>query len=123
VRADLTNTVDMAIDGDVFVLVLDGQVWRFTLGKPLPFPRTDLDKPMPNPASIFTNQAVQSVYVVDAANKRIVQFSKEGVFQRQFRYAGFDGAFDSLKNVFVDEERSVMYITSGDKLYLARIPR
>jgi len=63
------------------------------------------------------------VYVVDAANKRIVQFSKEGVFQRQFRYAGFDGAFDSLKNVFVDEERSVMYITSGDKLYLARIPR
>jgi len=98
-------------------------VWRFTLGKPLPFPRTDLDKPMPNPASIFTNQAVQSVYVVDAANKRIVQFSKEGVFQRQFRYAGFDGAFDSLKNVFVDEERSVMYITSGDKLYLARIPR
>jgi DNA-binding beta-propeller fold protein YncE len=123
VRADLTNTVDMAIDGDVYILVLDGQVWRFHLSKPLTFPRTDLDKPMPNPASIFTSEAAQSVYVVDAANKRIVQFSKDGVFQRQFRYAGFDGAFDSLKAVFVDEEHSVMYITSGDKLYLARIPR
>jgi|GEM_PF-619005 len=123
VRADLTNTVDVAIDGDVYVLVLDGQVWRFRLGKILPFPRSDLDKPTPNPASLFTSEAAQSVYVVDAANKRIVQFSKEGVFQRQFRYAGFDGAFDSLRNVFVDEERSVMYITSGDKLYLARIPR
>jgi hypothetical protein len=123
VRADLTNAVDVAIDGDVYVLVLDGQVWRFRLGKPVPFPRTDLDKPMPNPAAIFTSEAAQSVYVVDAANKRIVQFSKEGAFQRQFRYAGFDGAFDRLKNVFVDEQRSVMYITSGDKLYLARIPR
>jgi len=123
VRADLTNAVDMAIDGDVYILVLDGQVWRFRLGKILPFPRSDLDKPTPNPASLFTSEAAQSVYVVDATNKRIVQFSKEGVFQRQFRYAGFDGAFDSLRNVFVDEQRSVMYITSGDKLYLARIPR
>ncbi len=128
---DLTNVVDMAIDGDIYLLGLDGRIQRFRGGQSLPFPLVDLDKSMSNPASIFATPESKAVYVVDPGNKRIVQLGKEGGFQRQFRYggpdggtdAGKDGLFDALRSVYVDEARGRMYITSGKKLLVADIPK
>lgn len=120
---DLTNMVDMAIDGDIYLLGLDGRIQRFRGGLALPYTQPDLDRPMTNPASLFTAPEVKSLYVVDPANQRIVQLGKEGGFQRQYRYSGKDGAFDALRGVYVDEEQGRMYLTSGKKVLVATIPR
>jgi hypothetical protein len=120
---DLTNMVDMAIDGDIYLLGLDGNISRFRAGLAATYAMPEMDTPMTNPASLFNTPDTSSVYVVDPANKRIVQLGKEGGFQRQFRYGGKDGAFDALRSVYVDETAGLMYITSGKKVLVAAIPK
>ncbi len=122
-NVDLTNMVDIAIDGDVYLLGLDGKIQRFRGGLALPYTQPDLDVPISNPAGLFTSPNVNSLYVVDPGNKRIVQLGKEGGFQRQYRYGGKDGAFDALRSVHVDEQQGLMFVTSGKQVLAVSIPR
>ena len=117
---DLSTGVDMAIDGHVYVLLAGGEVVKFLRGEKQPFPMTGLDVPLKNPRAIFCTEAVESVYVVDAGEQRIVQFSKDGVFQRQFRYGGREepGLFKDLRDVSVVEgpELARVYVLAHNRL-------
>lgn len=125
VEVDLTGAVDMAIDGDVYVLYGSGQIRKFRAGEPVEFALSGLDAPLSNPTAIYTapDELAQYIYVADAGNQRIVQFSKQGVFLRQFKpRAGEATVFDKLQAIFVDEIGGKMYILNGNDLYGANVP-
>jgi hypothetical protein len=61
------------------------------------------------------------VYVSDAGNQRIVQFSKTGEFIRQL--LGTDAMhMDDLRSLYVDEVTEELFFINGSGLYLARLP-
>ena len=62
------------------------------------------------------------VYVADAGNRRVVQFSKEGEFLRQFRAAEGSTEMDQLRGLFVDEERGRMFLMNGNSLLVSPMP-
>jgi hypothetical protein len=123
IDVDLAGVVDMAIDGYIYLLYADGRIVKFMGGELAPFEQTELDEPLRGPTAIFTSpdEETKFLYVADAGNRRIVQFSKEGQFIRQFR-AAEAGFFDQLKSLHVDEIGSKFYILSGNTLYMANIP-
>jgi hypothetical protein len=125
IDVDLAGVVDMAIDGYIYLLYADGRILKFMGGELAPFEQTELDEhePLRSPTAIFTGpeEEVKFLYVADAGNRRIVQFSKEGQFIRQFK-AAEAGVFDQLKSLHVDEIGSKLYILSGNTLYIANIP-
>lgn len=122
-KVELVNAVDMAIDGDVFVLLINGQVLWLSGGKPQAFALEGLDRPMTAPVAIFTNTGTESVYVADPANARVAQFSKQGVTQRQLVYEGEQGNFQRLRGVFVDEKKQALYVTAGTALLYVGLPK
>lgn len=122
---DLSNAVDFAIDGAVYILFRDGQLEKYQSGQPVEFTLTGLDKPFKNPASVFTapDEQVQYVYVADAGNQRIVQLEKDGRFVRQFKpREGEEVAFANLQDIYVDEIGSRLYILDSNNLYVGNIP-
>ncbi len=123
VDVNLAGVVDMAIDGYIYLLYADGRILKFMGGEPVPFEQTELDEPLRGPTAIFTkpDEETKFLYVADAGNGRIVQFSKEGQFIRQFK-AAEAGVFNQLKSLHVDEIGSKFYILSGNTLYMANIP-
>jgi len=123
IDVDLVGVVDMAIDGYIYLLYADGRILKFMGGELAPFEQTELDEPLRGPTAIFTSpdEETRFLYVADAGNKRIVQFSKEGQFIRQFK-AAEAGVFDQLTSLYVDEAGSKLYILSGNALYMANIP-
>jgi hypothetical protein len=123
IDVDLAGVVDMAIDGYIYLLYADGRILKFMGGELAPFEQTELDEPLRGPTAIFTSpdEETKFLYVADAGNRRIVQFSKEGQFIRQFRTAEA-GVFDQLKSLHVDEIGSKFYILSENTLYMANIP-
>jgi hypothetical protein len=123
IDVDLAGVVDMAIDGYIYLLYADGRILKFMSGELAPFEQTELDEPLRGPTAIFTSpdEETKFLYVADAGNDRIVQFSKEGQFVRQFK-AAEAGVFDQLKSLYVDEIGTKFYILSGDTLYMANIP-
>ena len=117
---DLRDAVDLAVDGDVYVLVRTGKVLKFSSGRAQPFSMDGLDKPMLNPVSLFSNPASKAVYVSDAGNKRILAFEKEtGKFLRQFPVP----QLPQIHCLWVDEERSIIYLVADTRLYSATMPR
>ena len=123
IEVDLVGVVDMAIDGYIYLLYADGRILKFMGGEVAPFEQTELDEPLRGPTAIFTSpdEDTKFLYVADAGNGRIVQFSKEGQFIRQFK-ATEAGVFDQLKSLHVDEIGSKFYILGGNTLYMANIP-
>jgi hypothetical protein len=120
-EVDLAGVVDMAIDGQVYILYADGRIVKCLGGQPAPFELTGLYEPLRNPTAIFTSEEAEFLYVADAGNKRIVQLSKEGRFLRQFK-AGRGEALDQLKGLFASETYHRLYFVSGNKLYVTNIP-
>ncbi len=123
VDVNFAGAVDMAIDGDIYVLYANGTIMRFRAGEPVPFEQIDIDEPLKAPTALYTapDEETKFVYVADAGHQRIVQFDKEGRFIRQFKSAE-DDVFDDLKGLYVDEIGGKFYVVSGNKLYLANIP-
>ena len=125
VNVDLSSAVDIAVDGDVWVLRADGSIWRFTGGKLNDFTPRDLETPLSKSTSLFTSKETAWLYVADAGNQRIVQFDKvTGKFVRQFKpRSDTRDAFNALKVIAADETSKKFFMINGNQAYLANIPQ
>jgi hypothetical protein len=122
---DLSNAVDMAIDGHIYILYQHGEIKKFLGGEPALFQITGLDVPLNNPTAIYTapDEQAQYLYVADAGNQRIVQLTKDGQFIRQLKPRLEDeGVFNDLKSIYVDELSEKMFVLNGSSLYAPNIP-
>lgn len=119
-QVDLSEVVDMAIDGHIYLLHADGRISKFYQGQPVPFAQDELREPLRNTVALFTGPDNEQLYVADAGNGRIVEFSKEGQFIQQFKPQE-DRTFRRLKGLFVDEPKKRLYVIDGDKLLIAHI--
>ncbi|MGB8648656.1 MAG: hypothetical protein WCF84_25690 [Anaerolineae bacterium] len=120
---DLTHAVDVAIDGDVWVLTDTGRVLRLRMGQRQSFDWTGLDVPLNNPAAIYTRAGVDNLYIADAGNQRIVEFDKNGRYLHQYKPRSVDGdAFSGIKTLFVSQSKRKFYLVSGNQVMQADIP-
>lgn len=124
VPVDLSNAVDLAIDGAIYVLYQDGRIAKFLGGQPAEFNVTGLDLPFNNPVSIFSkpDEDVQHIYVADAGNRRVVQLNKDGSFVRQFKPSTDTGlSFANLQDIYVDEIGGKLFVLDSNNLYMASL--
>lgn len=119
-EVDLSSAIDLAIDGDIFVLDSDGSVMRLRGGQRVPFEITGLDGDTLKARRIFTEVEMDSLYLVDSANKRIVEIDKreesEGEFVRQFKYAGSDDFFADIRGIWVSEIDGKLIVLGVDSI-------
>jgi len=124
---DLTGAVDMAVDGNMYVLFANGDIVKFYEGERVAFTQNGLPSPMRSPSAIFVSgeqepTAEGFVYVADTGNQRILQFDKDGNYMRQLK-ARLDGAeMQGLRGLWVDEQTERILLVSGDALWYARLP-
>ncbi|HUW12436.1 MAG TPA: hypothetical protein VM537_22105 [Anaerolineae bacterium] len=118
-----SDVTDMAIDGFVYLLLSDGSIIKFAGGQPQPFSLEGLDSPLENEATIFARPDCESVFVADGEGERIVEFSKEGQFVRQYRAAP-DGhhPLGELGSFTVDVTHGRMVVGSSAGLFSATVP-
>jgi DNA-binding beta-propeller fold protein YncE len=104
--------------------VLSGKsILKFSGGLEEPFSLSGLeDQELQDPVAMFTSPDTQHIYVADAGAGRIVQFTKEGAFVRQFRPPSEDeGFFQSLQDIFVDEAQGHLIALTSSGLFVAPI--
>lgn len=120
----LSKAVDMAIDGDVWILNDNGTIQRFRSGKAVPFELAPLDTPLKNPVAIFTRTGVDALYIADAGNQRLIEFDKNGKFIRQFKpYSEKAGVFQALQDFTVNELKRKMYFVNANAAYLSNLSK
>jgi hypothetical protein len=120
-KVELVNAVDMAIDGDFYVLMVNGQIVWLTGGKQQQFTIEGLDQPMAAPVAIYTTDTIDSLFISDPGNARIVRLTKQGALQHQYVLQGDSGGgFQRLRGIFVDEKNNGIFAIAGTNLlYMA----
>ena len=115
---DLRDAVDLALDGDIYVLQRGGAIIKFSGGLPRVLSQDGIDRPLSNPVAIVTAPGTRYVYVVDRGNVRIVRYDKDGVFKGQLVAPSIGAAYD----LYPDEKAGLVYILTDTGLYSASLP-
>jgi len=110
---DLSGAVSMAIDGSVWLLFNNGTVMQYTKGVSNGLSLTGLTKPLNNPTKIVTDITMESMYVLDRGNGRIVQFDKNGKYQNAYA----SSIIANAKDFDVSEKDKTFLILSGGKVW------
>jgi hypothetical protein len=79
----LGDATGMAIDGAIWISRRNGEVLRLAGGRPEAFAPSGLEQPITSAGAVHTERDYRSLYVVDAALRRLVQLRKDGQFERQ----------------------------------------
>jgi outer membrane protein assembly factor BamB len=110
----MNTAVSLAIDGDVYVLMRNGSVSRFTNGTEDGWSTAVVDPIIDGATKIWTNSDSNYLYVLEPNTQRLIVFQKDtGAFVVQYR----SEAFQDLTDFIVDEEGYTIYLLAGSKLY------
>ncbi|OIP98753.1 hypothetical protein AUK40_01270 [Candidatus Wirthbacteria bacterium CG2_30_54_11] len=120
---DMTQVVDIAIDGNIWMLNRTGDVKKFTgTTEDTEFKLKGLKVAISDPTALFsvTPQGTSDVigkklYLADAGNERVLVFSKEDGHLTKI-YAA-NSAFTDIRDLFVDEVTNMLYVLDGSKVY------
>ncbi|HJX39043.1 MAG TPA: hypothetical protein VJ714_10605 [Anaerolineae bacterium] len=117
-----SQVVDLAIDGNVYLLVSDGSVMKFSGGQPKPFSQETLPQALASAASIFAESDHQSVLVADPQQGRLVEFTEEGQFVLQYR-AAVDGEdyLAELRTFALDVSHNRLFVATPSGLVSASL--
>ncbi|PIR74711.1 MAG: hypothetical protein COU35_00885 [Candidatus Magasanikbacteria bacterium CG10_big_fil_rev_8_21_14_0_10_47_10] len=113
---DFADALGLAIDGDIFVLGAN-DVRKFTKGVAQPFSLSGLDPELDHPSSIWTYSDVASIYILEAANRRLIVLDKTGKLVRQ--YTSLE--WTSPTGLAIDTQHGIAYILDSNNVYSLRL--
>lgn len=113
IQLDLSNVIDMKVDGDIWLLTSTGKLERYSRGVPADFsmegfPSVEGDR-FAGPAAVFVGET--KVYVLETIPGRVVVFDKEsGKYERQYA----SETLKSGKDMVIYEDKA--YVLLQDKI-------
>ncbi len=119
-QVDVSDVVDFAVDGDLYLLHATGQVQRFTQGKPAGFAGPPSDLLPAHPSGLALD--ADSVFVGDPAHARIIQMSRSGAYQRTLSAATDPTILSQMTDLAVSDAGNSLYVLDGDKIYRYPLP-
>ena len=112
-KPDLSQAVSMSIDSAVYLLFSDGTIKKYLRGKEETFVIKNLKQPFTNPTKIITTADMESIYILDPQNSRIVKLAKDGTFQNAYA----DTIIKQAKDVTVSEDEQKLFILAQDAVW------
>ncbi len=115
---DTRGSVDVTIDGDIFILNPNGTLKKFTNGLAQNFTLQTTDPLLTSARRISTYTDLTYLYVLDTTGKRLLIYDKIGKLTKQIMSPQFSEPSDMI----IDEEAKIGYIIDGDKIYKIDLP-
>jgi hypothetical protein len=112
-NTNLAQAVSLAVDGSLYLLDSNGNIRRFTQGRLDDFALDPVDPPLTSGTKVWTDEEADRIYLIDAASKRLILYSKSGQFQVQYT----SPAFSELRDVAVDEAGNRAYVLCGNSVF------
>lgn len=113
VSVDLHDAISTAIDGDVFVLKENGEIFKFVAGEQISFDITGLDPPLEHPTELYTYNDVDGIYILEPTQQRVVVLNKQGTFRAQYT----SDLWQNPTGMVVDEVKKTIYVLDSNKIY------
>lgn len=122
VNADLSGALDMAIDGNVYVLKANGEIMKLLRGEVKPFTIRHLPEGGLSNVTKMYKVFDGNLYFLDPKGGRIIVATTgtstggEGSYVRQYILEG--DQIGQLKDLYVDEEETKLYIIDNKRIHV-----
>jgi len=114
-RVDLTQAVDISIDGHIYTLLQNGEVLKFLKGEQEELIMDEVEPKIEEATKLYVSPELKFIYILEPKNKRLIIFDKTGKFILQYKA----DKFDNLKDFAVDEKNNIIYFLSDNTVYKA----
>lgn len=84
---DLADSIDMAIDGYIYILKKDGKIAKFSLGKETDFNLRNIPESgnvIKDPKQIIASEDMENIYILSA--NQIIEIKKDGEFVTTYKF-------------------------------------
>jgi hypothetical protein len=116
-QVNLAGMISLAIDGDIWFLFSNGMILRYRTGEQVPFSPENSIGLAEEPVDMYVaRQELNTIYLVDAAEDRILVYDKGGAYLSQLR-APEDDLLRGLSGIYVDEVAGTMYLLTQSAVY------
>jgi len=113
-KADLSNSVDIAIDGFVWILNKDGSIDKFLRGAPKDdFKLAEANPKITEASQLQVSNTLDFIYILEAKTKRILVYYKNGDFVKQYDLSDIE----SPNSFTVDEKNKKIYVLGNGKVW------
>jgi hypothetical protein len=123
---DLRESVDIAIDGYVYLPQSDGSVIRLEAGRQVDYSVAGVDPPLSEPVDVYTSPTAGRLLVADRQPGRIVALAPAGALEQQLlppvdspTHAPYEPSFSDLQAVWWDEAQQRLYLVDAGELLAA----
>ena len=103
----------MDIDGFVYVLKNNGELLEFAKGKKEDFSLEAIEPALTHATKVIVSQKEKYIYILDAAEKRLIIFDKSGKFINQYT----SDKFNDLKDFAINETSKKIYLLNNTSVY------
>lgn len=107
-NVNLTNAVDLAIDGSIYVLFGDGRIEKYTAGERDEFHLDSFHPPFESPRLLETQPNTEHLYF--AQDNTLLIFNKDGQYQRQLKVENA-----TINDLILSDDESRLWLLSNDK--------
>lgn len=109
-ETSVAEAVDLAIDGDMWLLGKSGSVTKMTQGTRAEFTLGGVLDPLESPTRLIAGEDMAFIFILEPAKKRLLQFEKEsGEFVKQYT----SEKFDDLRDFAVIEKGGKAYLLNN----------
>jgi hypothetical protein len=119
---ELMKAADMAVDGDVWVLLEDGKILNFFRSRLEATITPQVVPPLEKMAAIYTAPESAFLYVLSATDGRILRLSREGDLVQQLTTGDKSSMIAGAEDLVIDEKSGIGYVLANDTIYTLRIP-
>lgn len=121
-REELMTAADMAVDGNVWVLLPDGSILNFFRSRLEATLKPDVVPPLERTSAIFTTAESEFLYVLSATDGRILRLTREGKLVQQLTTGDADSPIAGADDFVIDEKNGIAYVLANDTIYTLRMP-
>lgn len=104
--------IDFAIDGSIWVLSESGRISKFTRGAPDSFNVKGIQDGINAPSTIYTDEKLESIFILERGKNRIVEIAKTGKYQKQY----VSGQIGEAKDIVVSKEAGKIFLLTDTKI-------
>ncbi|MBU1016082.1 hypothetical protein KJ657_03255 [Patescibacteria group bacterium] len=119
--ADLSDTISMAVDGNIYILRKGGDIIKIFKGEQQNFQIDDMAASISEATQLFTLPEQKKLYVLDPVNRRVVILEKEvGSGARYLGQIYFEELPD-VQGFYVNKKEDRLYLLTRKAIYQVEI--
>jgi len=111
-NVDLADSVDLTIDGNIYVLKKNGTIIKLLKGKLQDFDLETVDPAIEQATKFVMLPDQNFIYVLEPIKNRLVVFNKNGQLIKQYQ----SDQWKDLKDVVADEKNKTIYLLNGNSV-------